>query len=287
MSANEKEQFLQIQRTGKNGSIIKITPVIHSMQKGLVHSLYTTFENYLNKDYRYFIFDFSNFEDLSPDVIALMLELTSVIHRHRGELYVVNLSNMATEDMLTFNPVSYLAMPPSEDIALAEVENSIRELEEASVMPADEDGPESIEIELEERKFIEIPYERDYLYIACEFVVKHARQMGFREREVSRINIAVYEGVLNAIEHANTINSVKKIKIEVEKTSNVLQISVWDYGPGFDYETLQGFDVNQAVSHRNTGGMGLHIIRRAMDVVDYKSDQVYGNRLILTKYLKK
>jgi anti-sigma regulatory factor (Ser/Thr protein kinase) len=46
------------------------------------------------------------------------------------------------------------------------------------------------------------------------------------------------------------------------------------------------FDVEMAVDARRTGGMGMHIIHRSMDVVKYETDPYSGNKLIMIKYLK-
>ncbi|MBN1466452.1 ATP-binding protein, partial [candidate division KSB1 bacterium] len=118
------------------------------------------------------------------------------------------------------------------------------------------------------------------------FVTARAKAIGFGENDLSRIKIAVYEACLNAIQHTRKMNPGDKVVVEVESRARTLVVNVYDRGIGFDPDKTHDYDVTDAASHRKTGGMGLHIIRRAMDEVNYQMDTLNGNKLIMVKHLK-
>ncbi len=123
------------------------------------------------------------------------------------------------------------------------------------------------------------------LYKICDFVVEHAEKAGINEKEVAKIKISVYEAVLNVIEHAYHSKPDNWIDVFVMYDSSMFKIVIQDYGLSFEKAPPKQYDVEAAVERRQTGGFGLHIIRRSMDVVDYVADPVDGNKLTLIKYL--
>ncbi len=285
----ETEQYLHVQKLGRHRRIIKFIPNDRLKDKAFLPVLFAAFRQYFQQEYRHFVMDLQEFHSLPPDFIVFLLEATSRLRRHHGELYLINLSKNAEEDLITFNTSSYLTLSSHLEIAVHEIEfrEESSELQLLRKTGTDDAAIPPLDVITEQHGAIEVPYDAESLYKVCEFVKKHAHEMGFSKNQISRINIAVYEACLNAIEHTQHMNSPKKFKVEVEKTSNLLQIVVWDHGPGFKVDNTKRFDVDQAVSERVTGGMGLHIIRRAMDDVNYKTDNIAGNRLVMTKYLKK
>ncbi len=123
------------------------------------------------------------------------------------------------------------------------------------------------------------------LYKICDFVVEHAEKAGIDEKEVAKIKISVYEAVLNVIEHAYHSKPDNWIDVYVNYDRAMFKIVIQDYGLSFEKAPPKQYDVEAAVERRQTGGFGLHIIRRSMDVVDYVADPIDGNKLTLIKYL--
>ncbi|MDQ7053782.1 MAG: ATP-binding protein [candidate division KSB1 bacterium] len=123
------------------------------------------------------------------------------------------------------------------------------------------------------------------LYKICDFVVEHAEKAGIDEKEVAKIKISVYEAALNVIEHAYHSKPDNWIDVYVNYDRSMFKIVIQDYGLSFEKAPPKQYDVEAAVERRQTGGFGLHIIRRSMDVVDYVADPIDGNKLTLIKYL--
>ncbi|MBD3291121.1 hypothetical protein GF337_20105, partial [candidate division KSB1 bacterium] len=124
------------------------------------------------------------------------------------------------------------------------------------------------------------------LYRICDFVIKRAKKAGFNKKELSKIKVTVYEACLNVVEHAyySSIDD-NMIEVKVGNDGEKFVIIISDWGKGFKFDPNKKYDVRQAVMDRKTGGFGLHIIKRSVDDVFYKTDTEKGNRLILVKYL--
>jgi anti-sigma regulatory factor (Ser/Thr protein kinase) len=120
----------------------------------------------------------------------------------------------------------------------------------------------------------------------CDFVVEHAKRAGMKEKEISKIRIAVYEACLNVIEHAYHSNPEHAIEVTVHYSVDRFVIVILDRGLSFEMNLQKDYDVQEAVEARRTGGFGMHIIKRAVDHVKYYPDMVKGNRLVLTKNLR-
>jgi len=123
------------------------------------------------------------------------------------------------------------------------------------------------------------------LYQLCDFVTTHAFAAGLHEKEIAKIKIAVYEACLNVIEHAYHSRPDEWIDLSVRYSPERLMIVIKDNGLSFEMKPPKDYDVNEVIDERRSGGFGLHIIRRAMDSVEYLPDVVNGNRLVMIKRL--
>jgi anti-sigma regulatory factor (Ser/Thr protein kinase) len=273
-------EFVHIERFRKNG--VKLIPVKNVSTFQLPIELVTIFEKYDKEGCRFFALDLIYVTELSDGLIVAMLEMTSRLRRRGGDLTIFNLQYSQLEDLLTFNPKKYLAIAENgnsdQSAVRPQLAHSRPRRQAASSKKARAKLPKRI-------NRIEIPYNEDDVYKVCDFVLAQANAMGFSQNELSRIKIAVYEACLNAIQHTRKMSPGDNVTIEVETAGDKLQINVYDRGLGFKPDNTHDYDVTEAASNRKTGGMGLHIIRRAMDEVDYHIDRINGNKLIMIKHL--
>lgn len=276
-----------ISKAGSEGNVIKFQLKKTGTSEQLIKSVMIAF-NKFEKKANFFIFDLVYLKELTVSLVVLLFEITARLRRRNGDLFIINLNRHALEDLLTFNPKTYLSTAESEHDIYTKINrnkiynNTIPSMDALEKVPFKEpDKPQQPVA----TKSIEIPYQEEALYKACDFVTFQAQQLGFTGKETSRIKIAVYEACLNAIEHSRHSNPDAKIRIDVERNIEFLKIVVYDHGQGFQVENTRDYDVTEAASHRKTGGMGLHIIRKAMDNVSYKIDHINGNKLVMIKYL--
>lgn len=109
----------------------------------------------------------------------------------------------------------------------------------------------------------------------------------FDEETVRQLELAVVEGINNAIEHAYGENPGATVCVDVRVDDEALIVTIRDRGASMDPELLDrgttalDFDVED-VSTFPVGGMGLALMNMAMDEVRYTS-QNGENRLTLIR----
>jgi len=138
----------------------------------------------------------------------------------------------------------------------------------------------------DEKKFeLRVESHASNLYRLCDFVTAHAFAAGVSEKDIAKMKIAVYEACLNVIEHAYHSRADEWIDLHVRYSPAHFTIIIQDYGLGFEMKPPKDYDVQEVIDERRSGGFGLHIIRRAMDSVEYIPDLLNGNRLVMVKSL--
>jgi anti-sigma regulatory factor (Ser/Thr protein kinase) len=154
----------------------------------------------------------------------------------------------------------------------------VKELVEEIETPEAPEKEKSYQIRVESRA--------SNLYQLCDFVTEHAALAGISEKEIAKIKIAVYEACLNVIEHAYHSRPDEWVELQVRYSSERFMIIILDRGLSFEMKPPEPYDVEEVMDERRSGGFGMHIIRRAMDQVEYHADPINGNRLVMLKRLR-
>ena len=97
------------------------------------------------------------------------------------------------------------------------------------------------------------------------------------EESVEQIVLAVDEACTNVIRHALD-GETKPVRLECHLQAQRLSIVLRDYGKPCDPELVKG----RALEDIRPGGLGVHIIQRVFDRVEY-APQPDGTRLTLEK----
>lgn len=121
-----------------------------------------------------------------------------------------------------------------------------------------------------------------------------ARQLGFPEEEVAKIEMAVDEACSNVLEHAygterNWLwkHPNPEIRLTIQTEGDRLIIQINDDGKRFDFAAYRPGNILERIRAMRSGGYGIAIMRQFMDEVQYSSDDASGNTLRLVKHLKK
>ena len=133
------------------------------------------------------------------------------------------------------------------------------------------------------RHEIRIPADMRELERVRSDVAQAIRIGGFPEAYTNRILIAVDEAVTNIIEHGYDDPSQGEIEVICEVEPNTFTISIFDQGESFDPRTSSVIDIQRHVEAGRTGGLGIFLIRKIMDVVDYHHESGQHNRLTMVK----
>jgi serine/threonine-protein kinase RsbW len=110
-----------------------------------------------------------------------------------------------------------------------------------------------------------------------------AAEAGFDEDEVMQISMAVREAAVNAVLHGNAYDPGKKVKLDFERTSRELVITIRDQGKGLDLSKLP--DPLAPENLLKTSGRGIFLIRSFMDEVQISPSQT-GTEIKLIKHVR-
>jgi len=128
-----------------------------------------------------------------------------------------------------------------------------------------------------------VPAEETQLGRVRDFIIAVCEEAGFSPREISNTKLAVDEACTNIIKHAYAGKSQPgDITVVAEIDSGRIKIFLKDRGKHFDFSSVKDPDLDQYVETGRKGGLGVFLINRLMDGVEYRATDS-GNELILTK----
>ena len=128
-----------------------------------------------------------------------------------------------------------------------------------------------------------IPSSTRYLEDVRNFVVLHAQEADFPEDAVEQFKIAVDEACTNVIEHAYQGQTGHEVDIAIIVDADRFTVRIRDEGRPFDQARYHEPNLIELTKRGKSGGLGVHIIRRLMDRVEYRTrGQV--NEIRMTKY---
>ena len=113
-------------------------------------------------------------------------------------------------------------------------------------------------------------------------VAAQARAAGFSDKAVYAIQLAADEAASNIIEHAYEGMSTGSFDMTCEYLKDQLVITFHDEGKSFDISKVNKPDLGADLSERKIGGLGIYLMHKLMDKVQYRSTDS-GNVLTLVK----
>jgi serine/threonine-protein kinase RsbW len=116
-----------------------------------------------------------------------------------------------------------------------------------------------------------------------EFVGNIARNGGFGEKDIYNIQLATDEAASNIIEHAYEGIKDGVLDISCGMEADTIKITLIDYGFPFDPSTIPMPDLKADLSNRKIGGLGIYLMRKLMDDVQYEPRLDKSNVLTMIK----
>lgn len=117
-----------------------------------------------------------------------------------------------------------------------------------------------------------------------DWVEKCCGECGVAGDTPSKLALALEEAVANIINHAFTgVSPPPRISVELIVENDRVAAEIVDNGRPFDPTAVPEPDCASPLENRDIGGLGIHLIRRMMDRVEYRrtGDE---NRLRLEKH---
>ena len=109
-----------------------------------------------------------------------------------------------------------------------------------------------------------------------------ASQAGFTEDEIYAIDMAMREVVANAVKHGNKLDETKNVEITLNNSEAGLEVSVRDFGAGFEVEDVP--DPTNPENLLKEDGRGILFMQTFMDKIEWFNHEQGG---MLVKMLKK
>ena len=132
---------------------------------------------------------------------------------------------------------------------------------------------------------MKIPTQSTNLKIIRDFITDIAEKAGFGDEASCDIALAVDEASTNVIKHAYRGGDDKQITVSVKYDKSKIVITISDSGKGFKPEAVDDLDMNAYLKNKKRGGLGVHLIKSAMDEVEFKSEPGTFNSVKMIKYL--
>ena len=121
---------------------------------------------------------------------------------------------------------------------------------------------------------IKLPSRIESVDEAANKADEFAKQEGLGDDFVSAIDLAIRESVANAVKHGNKFDEDKNVDLTLARTEDGLEITVRDYGPGFDVDDIP--DPTNPENLLKTHGRGILFMRAFMDVVEWSNHEGGG-----------
>jgi serine/threonine-protein kinase RsbW len=119
--------------------------------------------------------------------------------------------------------------------------------------------------------------------LAIECVDQSAQRAGFGGQVLEQIKLGVDEACANVVDHAYKGMDRGDMEVSCCLDGQDFVVFVRDWGTSFDPERVQEPDIEAPLEERALGGLGVFLIKQVMDRVEYRSDPVRGNELMMVK----
>ena len=118
-----------------------------------------------------------------------------------------------------------------------------------------------------------------------DFISDCCARSGVPDETVFDLKLAVDEACTNIIEHGYKGMNPGSIILSFRIESDRILVQITDFGHVFEPASAPKPDLNVPLEDRPVGGLGLYLIYKTMDNIDYESSEE-GNTLTFTKFIK-
>ena len=117
-----------------------------------------------------------------------------------------------------------------------------------------------------------------------DFIRTSAQKSGFPDDSIGKLILAVDEACTNIIKHAYKYNSDGVIDISTKSDKSKFTIQITDSGINFDPKAVPDPDIKEYHKQHKSGGLGMFLMKKLMDEVQYRNLKENRNQVIMVKY---
>lgn len=118
---------------------------------------------------------------------------------------------------------------------------------------------------------INVSSSTEHLREVRNFVQNFVQQFDVNKNDLDEIILAVDEAYTNIIKHAYNNDPNQTVKIELGTSTDILWVQLSDTGFHFNADEYQPPDLLKRIKNKQRGGMGVYLINKLMDSVEYSS----------------
>jgi serine/threonine-protein kinase RsbW len=119
----------------------------------------------------------------------------------------------------------------------------------------------------------------DHVVLARDFVAEIAAQVPMDRQQIHDLELVVTEALTNVIEHAYEGKEDSQMELAVTHENDQFTILISHDGLAFDPDSVPDPVMQEYLAERRVGGLGLFLMKKLMDQVEYTTDD-RGKRLI-------
>lgn len=125
----------------------------------------------------------------------------------------------------------------------------------------------------------QVPSHPRFLSFVRALAGEGAALAGFADEDRDRIELAVVEGFSNIIRHGYGGRTDQRIEIRLSVPPGTFRIELDDWATFVDPSRI----ASRPLDDVRPGGLGVHLMRSTMDVVDYLKNRHGGTTLVMEK----
>ena len=107
------------------------------------------------------------------------------------------------------------------------------------------------------------------------FVTKRLQDLSINEIEINMMILAVDEICANLIIHSNNSDESQFLQVKIIEDSQGITFEIIDKGHPFDITSYQVPTIENLVQSKRKGGLGLMLVKRIMDKIEFTIEKDY------------
>jgi serine/threonine-protein kinase RsbW len=113
------------------------------------------------------------------------------------------------------------------------------------------------------------------------YVRDKAIEYGLEENKVNKITLAVDEACSNLIHYNINFDKNKRFTINIDADKTNFSVLIKDDGVSFDLNKVESPNMEKYFQEYRNGGLGIHIIKKIVDKIEYLPSNSKSNTNIL------
>ena len=129
-----------------------------------------------------------------------------------------------------------------------------------------------------------MPSDTRYLHMVTNLTRSASLLAGFARKTCEQMALAVDEAVTNVIRHSYANEGGHRIRIGYTLTTDALQIDIRHGGDQVNLAAVEKPDLEKYIAERRRGGLGLMLMNKLMDRVEFDQEEGLEHQCRMWKY---